>query len=70
MRIIADIRIQHKAELSEKLDAAVAAAHAQATTAPTRGVLVTRHDFDHFSVALSPDVPFGVIHESDQIHSA
>jgi hypothetical protein len=30
-------------------------------------ILVTRHDFNHFSVALSSDVPFELIHEHDQV---
>jgi hypothetical protein len=28
---------------------------------------VTRLDFRHFSVALSPHVPFGLIHEQDHV---
>lgn len=65
MQIIADIKVQHRAELNERLDTAIAAAHAEAST-NCRGVLVTRHDFDHYTVALSPTIPFGVIHEVDQ----
>ncbi|MBT8159594.1 MULTISPECIES: hypothetical protein [Arthrobacter] len=65
MQIIADIKIQHKAELYEKLDAVIAAGYA-GSAAHRRGVLVTRRDFDHFTVALSPTIPFGIIHEKDQ----
>ncbi|MFF1880671.1 hypothetical protein ACFVVC_04285 [Pseudarthrobacter sp. NPDC058196] len=66
---MAEIRVEYKAEVDEKLDAAVAAARSHASTDRTRGVLVTRHDFDHFSVALSPDVPFGLIYELDRARS-
>ncbi|MGM7774607.1 hypothetical protein ACSVHC_01080 [Arthrobacter sp. KNU-44] len=65
MQVIADIKIEHKAELYEKLDAVIAAAYADAA-AHCRGVLVTRHDFDHFTLALAPNIPFGIIHENDQ----
>lgn len=66
MQIVADFRIQHEAELYEKLDAAVAAAHGKRLAGRRQGVLVTRHDFDHFSVALSPDVPSGTTREHDE----
>jgi hypothetical protein len=65
-QIIADFKVDHKAELYEKLDAAVAAAHTDALTDGKQGVLMTRHDFGHFSVTLSPNVPFGIIQEDDQ----
>lgn len=67
MQIIADFRVEQKAELYEKINAAVASAFGDGLVECTHGVLVTRHDFDHFSVALSPQVPFGLIHEQDQI---
>ena len=66
MLVIADFKVEHKTELYEKLDAAVAAAQSHALADGRHGVLVTRHDFGHFSVALSPDVPFGLIYEDDQ----
>ena len=65
MQVIADFKVDHKAELYEKLEAVVAAAHADAFADRRRGVLVTRHDFRHFTVALSPKVPFGIIREED-----
>lgn len=68
MQIIADFRVQQKAELYEKINAAVAAAISDGIVECTRGILVTRHNHDHFSVALSPSVPFGLIHEQDQNH--
>lgn len=66
MQVIADIKVQHKAELYEKLDAVITAAYADSVV-HQRGVLVTRHQFDHFTVALSPNIPFGIIHENDQV---
>jgi hypothetical protein len=68
MQIIADFRVEKKAELYEKINAAVATAFIAGFVDRTHGVLVTRHDFDHFSVALSPYVPYGLIHEQDQAH--
>ena len=66
MQDIAEFKVERKIELYEKLDSAVAAAHA-ALAQRRLGVLVTRHDFGHFSVALSSSVPFGLVHEDDQI---
>jgi hypothetical protein len=66
MHVISDFRVQDKAELYQKLDAAVTAAQAHASVDGAAGVLVTRHDFSRFSVTLSPNVPFGLIHEVDQ----
>ena len=65
MHVVAEFRVGYKAEVDEKLEAAVVAALSDSSVDGTRGVLVTRHDFGHFSVALSPDVPFGLIHEHD-----
>jgi hypothetical protein len=65
--IVADFRIEYKAELDERIDAAVAAARSDALANRTHGILVTRHDFDHFSVALTQEVPFGHIHEHDHV---
>lgn len=44
---------------------AVVAARTDASANGTHGILVTRHDFGHFSVSLSADVPYGLIHEHD-----
>ena len=62
--LIADIKVQEKATLNERLNAAVAAAHADPRTKTGMGV-VTRHKFDRFSVVLSPSVPFGITQEDD-----
>jgi hypothetical protein len=67
-QVIADFRVESRTEMDEKLDAAAAAAaRIEAFSGQTRGVLVTRHDFDRFSIALSPDVPFGLIREHDHV---
>lgn len=67
MQMIADFRIEYKSEMDEKLNAAVAAARSAAFADQSGGVLVTRHDFDHFSVGLSPEVPFGLTREHDHV---
>lgn len=66
-QVIAHFKIEQKAEMYEKLDAAVGAAQRDAFADGARGVLVTRHDFDHFSIALSTEVPFGLVYEDDQV---
>jgi hypothetical protein len=62
---IADFHVQSKNERDDKLNAAIAAARKISPGNGNRGILVTRHNFSHFSVALSPDVPFGLIVEHD-----
>jgi hypothetical protein len=57
MYVIADFRAEYKAEIDERLDAAVATARSHAFADRTGGVLVTRHDFGHFSVALQQTSP-------------
>ncbi|MFJ5695127.1 hypothetical protein ACIP9X_14935 [Arthrobacter sp. NPDC093125] len=64
-QIVADFRVEGRTEMEEKLNAAVGAARQQASECK-RGVLVTRHDFHHFSVSLTPQVPFGFIRENDR----
>jgi hypothetical protein len=65
--IIADFRVEDATEIQDKLDAAVGAAKQQAVIDSIGGILVTRHDFDHFSVSLSHDVPFGFTLEQDHV---
>lgn len=66
MHIIAEFRVENTSERDEKLGAAVASAQRELCPDRTRGgLLVTRHDFGHFSVALSADVPLGSIVEKD-----
>lgn len=64
IQTIAQLRVESKAELHEKLNAAVKTA-VESCSDKARGILVTRDSFDRFSVALSPDVPFGQIQERD-----
>ncbi|MEW1813330.1 hypothetical protein AB0284_21815 [Pseudarthrobacter phenanthrenivorans] len=63
--IVANFRVNGRSELEQQLDSAVAEAVDLAIPQGSHGVLVTRHDFDRFSVALSPLVPFGQVYEYD-----
>lgn len=65
INVIADFHVRNKAERDEKLEAAVTAARSHALAEGAHGLLVTRHEFGRFSVALSADVPFGLIREHD-----
>lgn len=65
MHVVAEFRVKDKAEADQSLEAAVVTALSDPSYRGTHGVLVTRHNFDHFSVALSLDVPFGLIQEYD-----
>lgn len=64
-RVIAEFRVKSADEAATRVSEAVALAELEAYAEQTRGVLVTRHDFDLFSVALSSLVPFGVTAEHD-----
>ena len=64
MHVIAEFHVKDKAEMNQRLEAAVVTALKEPLR-ETHGVLVTRHNFDQFSVALTPDVPFGLILERD-----
>ena len=57
------VRITQRRQLENQLDLAVDAAIREALTRPGRGVLVTRHDHQTFTVELSPEVPQGTITE-------
>lgn len=63
MRYAVNVRIAHRKELESKLDRAVEGAIREALKEPGRGVLVTRHDHQTFTVELSPEVPHGTISE-------
>jgi hypothetical protein len=52
-----------RASMELQLDEAVAAARSMATHDKRRGILVTRHDYHSFTIALSEAVPFGVTRE-------
>lgn len=66
MKSIDDFQVRSKAEMYDKLEAAVVEARTRALADGTHGILVTRHDFDRFSISLSLDVPFGLISEHDK----
>ena len=57
------VRITQRRDLENQLDVAVDAAIREALNSPGRGVLVTRHDHQTFSVELSHEVPQGTITE-------
>lgn len=63
-QIISDFHVQDRTEMEERIDAAVGAACKHAMDSRL-GVLVTRHDFGHFSVSVTPRVPFGFTREHD-----
>lgn len=62
-QLISDIVITDPTSRDTELNMAVKMAAELATREKRCGILVTRHDFSKFTVALSPDVPFGLIHE-------
>jgi hypothetical protein len=64
-RLIAEFRVNSGDEAAVRVSEAVAMAELEAYAEQKRGVLVTRHDFDLFSVALSSMVPFGLTVEQD-----
>ncbi len=55
--------VADRADMERRLDEAVAIAMTWATQEGRRGILVTRHDRDSFTVALSDAVPFGLTRE-------
>ena len=57
--------VQHASEIEEKLNNAVREAISRSREGLPRGLVLTRHDYNQFSVALSHDVPFGVTVEKD-----
>jgi hypothetical protein len=51
--------------LDSALESAIDQAIREAARCPGKGVLVTRQDFDSYTVKLSTDVPFGTTKELD-----
>ncbi len=49
--------------IQDNLTAAVDAAREQAMLVGNHGIMITQHDFGSFTVALSPDVPYGQTRE-------
>jgi hypothetical protein len=62
---IADFVVTSLEERDLHLDRAIDTAQVLASVDVKLGVLVTRHDFRRFSVALTPEVPYGLIKERD-----
>ena len=52
-----------RAGMERGLDEAVAVARARAMHEGRQGILVTRHDYKSFTVALTDAVPFSLTHE-------
>lgn len=54
------ITVPDHESMYRQLDAAVATAREQAMRERDRGILVTRHALDTFTIELSAEVPFGL----------
>ena len=59
------VNADNPADLHEKLDAAVESA-LEIAIKQQHGILVTQHGFGSFTVAVSPEVPFGVTAEKQE----
>lgn len=57
------VTVTDRASMERQLDEAVAIAMTRAMQEGRQGILVTRHHFDSFIVALSDAVPFGQTYE-------
>lgn len=57
------VTVTDRASMDRQLDEAVTVARARAMRERCRGILVTRHGHDSFTVALSDTVPFGLTRE-------
>lgn len=65
--IIADLSVQDPADKETQLTLALEAAIQAAKVEKACGVLVTRHHYAKFTVALSPTVPYGQTYELDLV---
>jgi hypothetical protein len=67
MTIFTDLTIAvtatDRTSMERQLEEAVSVAKTRALREGRRGILVSRHDFDSFTVALSDAVPFGITRE-------
>jgi hypothetical protein len=63
--IIAEIQVQDSADKETQLTLALESAIQAAKVKKACGVLVTRHHYARFTVALSPQVPYGQTYELD-----
>lgn len=57
------VLVQSRQELDAALDQAVQQVRRTALASPPQGILVTRHAYSEFTVALSESVPYGEIRE-------
>ncbi|TQS87368.1 hypothetical protein EU811_22580 [Arthrobacter sp. TS-15] len=57
------ITATNRANMEKQLDEAVAVARTAAIYEGCRGILITRHSIDSFTVALSDGVPYGLTRE-------
>ena len=55
----------NKDDLERALDAAIDKAIMEATACPGKGILVTRHDYNSYSVKLTHGAPSGTTRERD-----
>jgi hypothetical protein len=55
-----EVKVDSAAHLHERLDAAVETACQKAIQHGKHGILVTQHGYGNFTVALSPEVPYGL----------
>ena len=58
------VTVTDRFSLENQLDAAVSAVRERTTGERRRGILVTRHGANEFTVALSDSVPFGMTQEN------
>lgn len=61
----ATLRITDRRDLESNLDQAVADAIRRALVNPGKGILVTRHDHETFTIELTDCVEAGLIREAD-----
>lgn len=55
--------------LQEQLDIVHEAVRSLAISGGRNGVLITRHSHDTYTVAISPDVPYGMTHEREHLET-
>lgn len=61
--LVIDVNVDSPANLHDRLNAAVDAAREEAIKHGRHGILVTQHGYSSFTVAVSPEVPFGLTAE-------
>jgi hypothetical protein len=66
-KIIAELHVHNPEDKETQLTLALRIAIQAATAEKTCGVLITRHHYGKFTVALSRMVPYGQTHELDLV---